>query len=149
MLYIGRAGRPSRAQIQREKTTLYLGAICPVLLWHAGPPSGFTWFGAGEQFLFHVPTCLVPPITAVYVMAALVYTWHEARACSAGEAAMPCPARPELLHGARAPLGRSRACASRANSRAFALPTYRRTAQPRQDLYHARHVDHMGVRHAH
>ena len=39
MLYIGRAGRPSRAQIQREKATLYLGAICPVLLWHAGPPT--------------------------------------------------------------------------------------------------------------
>ncbi len=89
MLYIGRAGRPSRAQIQREKATLYLGAICPVLLWHAGPPSGFTWFGAGEQFLFHVPPCLVPPITAVYLMAGLAYTWHEARACSAGEAAMP------------------------------------------------------------
>ena len=122
MLYIGRAGRPSRAQIQREKATLYLGAICPVLLWHAGPPSGFTWFGAGERFLFHVPTCLVPPITAVYVMAALVYTWHEARAWFAGEAAMPHAKRIRGCCGGSAPIWRSRL---------FALPTCRRTAQPR------------------
>ena len=87
-LYIARGGvRPSKAQLRIEKATLYLGALCPVALWHAAPADEFAWFDAGERFLFRTPAWAVRPLHALWAAAPLLYAASEARAVGGGAAA--------------------------------------------------------------
>ena len=76
-LYIARnTGRVTKQQIDMEKWTLYTGAICPVLLWHARPPEAFHWFRANERFLFHLPEGLVLPVQGTCMHACTYACMH-------------------------------------------------------------------------
>ena len=45
----------SRLDYWLDKITLWVGALGPVLLWHATPHGQFEWFGSGEDFIFRLP----------------------------------------------------------------------------------------------
>ena len=84
-LYIARNnGRVTKQQIDLEKLTLYTGAVCPVLLWHASPPDAFHWFRANERFAFQLPAMLVLPVQAYWVSVFLVYVYAEVSRWRAG-----------------------------------------------------------------
>lgn len=72
-------------QLQREKAALYLGALCPLLLWHAEPPNAFHWFRANERFVFTLPAACLPLVKALYVATALGYVATEAAQWHRGE----------------------------------------------------------------
>ena len=74
-----------RRQLQREKAALYLGALCPLLLWHAEPPDAFHWFRANERFVFTLPAACLPPVIALYVATALAYVCGEVARWRRGE----------------------------------------------------------------
>jgi len=85
-LFIARFGqRLSKRQLQREKAALYLGALCPLLLWHAEPPNAFHWFRANERFVFTLPAACLPLVKALYVATALGYVATEAAQWHRGE----------------------------------------------------------------
>ena len=62
-----------------------MGALCPLLLWHAEPPEAFHWFRANERFVFTLPAACLPPIKALYVATALVYVSAEVAQWRRGE----------------------------------------------------------------
>ena len=62
-----------------------MGALCPLLLWHAEPPEAFHWFRANERFVFTLPAACLPPIKALYVATALVYVSVEVAQWRRGE----------------------------------------------------------------
>eukprot|EP00322_Chrysochromulina_rotalis_P009777 CAMPEP_0115866474 /NCGR_PEP_ID=MMETSP0287-20121206/20267_1 /TAXON_ID=412157 /ORGANISM="Chrysochromulina rotalis, Strain UIO044" /LENGTH=458 /DNA_ID=CAMNT_0003321041 /DNA_START=35 /DNA_END=1411 /DNA_ORIENTATION=- len=79
-LYLSRnSDRVTKQQIDLERMTLYVGAACPILLWHAGPPDTFHWFRAGERFVFQLPAALVLPVKAVWLATLLTYVSLEVR----------------------------------------------------------------------
>lgn len=53
-LYKSRAGEKNSLDYYLDRWTLWVGAIGPVLLWHASPKRQFDWFNAGESFIFRL-----------------------------------------------------------------------------------------------
>lgn len=78
MLYIARGGvRPSKSDIQWDKCALYVGVVCPLLLWHADAEGRFSWFNVTERFAFTTPPQVVPLVRAVYVAVPVLYFARE------------------------------------------------------------------------
>jgi len=79
-LYIARnSGRVTKRQVDFERVTLYVGAGCPILLWHASPPDAFHWFRGGERFLFELPAPLLVPVQMLWLGTLLAYAFIELR----------------------------------------------------------------------
>ena len=72
-LYRVRAGERSPVDYHLDKWTVWLGALAPVLAWHAAPQRQFDWFNAGEHFVAHVPPSLVHDLWVVYGVTAVAY----------------------------------------------------------------------------
>ncbi len=83
-LYKARAQESSRLDYYLDKWTLWVGALGPVLLWHASPARQFDWFNAGESFIATVPQGLRPDIIAVCIFFALVWTARQLQHVFAG-----------------------------------------------------------------
>ena len=62
-LYKSRAGEKNRLDYYLDRWTLWVGAIGPVLLWHASPKRQFDWFNAGESFIFRLDSAFKSEIT--------------------------------------------------------------------------------------
>ena len=62
-----------------------MGALCPLLLWHAEPPEAFHWFRANERFVFTLPAACLLPVKALYVATALAYVSAEVAQWRRGE----------------------------------------------------------------
>ncbi|MCW8137768.1 MAG: hypothetical protein KIT58_02575 [Planctomycetota bacterium] len=81
-LYKLRAGERDPVDRYLDKWTLWVGALGPVLWWHASPGRRFDWFGHGEEFLFALDPGLRPDIAVVMGAFAAVWvarqTWHLA-----------------------------------------------------------------------
>lgn len=81
-LYKLRAGERDPVDRYLDKWTLWVGALGPVLWWHASPDARFDWFGHGEQFLFPLDPGLKVDIAFVMGAFALAWTarqaWHLA-----------------------------------------------------------------------
>jgi len=67
LFFCAGCGERNRLDYKLDYYALMLGAICPVLLWHASPTRRFDWFVNGETFLFRVPKILVPFVLTIYV----------------------------------------------------------------------------------
>jgi len=79
-LFIARGGaRMTKEQLRFEKITLYIGALAPVLAWHANPPEKFTWFRANERFLFRLPDAACVPVAGVWLATMAAYVCAEVR----------------------------------------------------------------------
>ncbi len=61
-LYKARAKERSRFDYYLDKWTLWVGALGPVLLWHASPGRQFDWFHAGESFIATINPTLKPDV---------------------------------------------------------------------------------------
>jgi len=60
-----------------DKWTLWVGALGPVLLWHASPSRQFDWFNAGESFIATIDPGLRPDIGFVMLAFASVYVLRQ------------------------------------------------------------------------
>jgi hypothetical protein len=83
-LYKARAGEKGRLDYYLDRWTLWVGALGPVLLWHASPKRQFDWFHAGESFIFRLDAALSGEI--VFVMALFGAAWcaRQAQLVAAG-----------------------------------------------------------------
>lgn len=61
-LYKSRNEEHSRIDYYLDRWTLWVGALGPVLLWHASPMRQFDWFNAGESFIFRLDASFRPEI---------------------------------------------------------------------------------------
>lgn len=64
-LYKSRAREKNRLDYYLDRWTLWVGALGPVLLWHASPKRQFDWFNAGESFIFRLDAAFRDEITLV------------------------------------------------------------------------------------
>jgi len=65
-LYKYKMGETSTFDYYLDKTALWMGALGPVLWWHASPHRQFDWFNAEEQFIFHLDPAFHGDILMVY-----------------------------------------------------------------------------------
>lgn len=77
-LYKLRAGERDPVDRYLDKWTLWVGALGPVLWWHASPDARFDWFGHGEQFLFALEPGL--KVDIAFVMGAFALAWAARQA---------------------------------------------------------------------
>lgn len=56
-----------------DKSTLWIGALGPVFLWHATPHGQFEWFGSGEDFLVRLPPAWLQIVQVGMVCSAVVW----------------------------------------------------------------------------
>lgn len=78
-LYKARAGERDRSDYYLDKFTLWVGAIGPVLLWHASPARQFDWFNAGESFIGRIDPAFEGDVLVVMGLTALVYVGRQAQ----------------------------------------------------------------------
>jgi len=76
-LYKARALEQSSFDYHLDKWTLWVGALGPVLLWHASPARQFDWFNAGESFIATIDPIFKPDIMALMVAFAVVYVARQ------------------------------------------------------------------------
>jgi hypothetical protein len=81
-LYKARAGE--RGDRYLDKWTLWVGALTPVLWWHASPELSFDWFGHGERFLLQLDPGLKVDLAAVWLGVAAVYLGRQAQLARQG-----------------------------------------------------------------
>ncbi len=72
-LYKARAGERRSFDYYLDKWTLWVGALGPVLLWHASPARQFDWFNAGESFIARINPDLQGDI--VIIMGVFAALW--------------------------------------------------------------------------
>jgi hypothetical protein len=82
-LYRLRGQERGRFDRALDKWTLWVGALGPVLCWHASARS-FDWFGHGEVFLFSLPPAIRPELYALMGLTALVYLGRQGMHAKAG-----------------------------------------------------------------
>jgi len=78
-LYKARAGERERLDYYLDKYTLWMGALGPVMLWHASPARQFDWFNAGESFIVTIPEVFRPDIAAAWAAFGLAYVLRQAQ----------------------------------------------------------------------
>ena len=84
-LYKLRAGERDPIDRYLDKWTLWVGALGPVLWWHASPAeTRFDWFGHGEQFLFRLDPALRTDVLALMAAFAVIYGARQVRLALAG-----------------------------------------------------------------
>lgn len=76
-LYKARAGERERWDFYLDKWTLWVGAVGPVLLWHASPARQFDWFNAGESFIARIDPAFEGDVLAIMGVTALVYLLRQ------------------------------------------------------------------------
>ncbi len=76
-LYKMKKGERSTFDYHLDKWTLWMGALGPVLWWHATPDRVFNWFSAGESFIFRIDPAFIGDITAVYFGLLGLYTARQ------------------------------------------------------------------------
>ncbi len=60
-----------------DKTTLWFGALGPVLWWHASPNRQFDWFNADEKFVFRLDPAFNGDIIAIYLSLLGLYVGRQ------------------------------------------------------------------------
>ena len=60
-----------------DRISVYIGALAPILAWHASPDRRFDWFGHGEQFLIKLPESLKVYIAVIYFGFASIYCLRQ------------------------------------------------------------------------
>jgi hypothetical protein len=80
-LYKARGKERSSFDYHLDKWTLWVGALGPVLLWHASPARQFDWFNAGEFKIVAIPTEFRADIMGIMAVFGGVYV---ARQCVHG-----------------------------------------------------------------
>ncbi|MEO1269885.1 MAG: hypothetical protein AAFX99_17500 [Myxococcota bacterium] len=60
-----------------DSWALWVGALGPVVLWHATPQAQFDWFGSGEQFALTLPPSVQPVVWAVWGATAVVWVGRQ------------------------------------------------------------------------
>ncbi|MBW2523358.1 MAG: hypothetical protein JRI23_04255 [Deltaproteobacteria bacterium] len=76
-IYRLRAGERAPFDYHLDKIAVWVGALGPVLWWHASPRRQFDWFNAGESFLVRLPPEIISDLTVVYGSVALVYVGRQ------------------------------------------------------------------------
>ncbi len=76
-LYKARAHERSRIDFYLDKWTLWVGALGPVLLWHASPARQFDWFNAGEFFIFNLDPALKIDVVVIMALFAGAYAARQ------------------------------------------------------------------------
>lgn len=67
----------SRLDYWLDKTTLWVGALGPVLLWHAAPHGQFEWFGSGEDFLIRLPPAWSSALQMGMILVAVTWSVRQ------------------------------------------------------------------------
>lgn len=83
-IYKALAKERSRFDYHLDKATLWVGALGPVLLWHATPAGQFDWFGSGEEFLFRLPMELRPVVAGVMALVGTTWLVRQAHVVARG-----------------------------------------------------------------
>jgi hypothetical protein len=66
-LYKARCRERGWLDYKMDYYTLLVGALGPVMLWHASPTRRFDWFNAGEAFMFRIPHAWQPVVLVAYL----------------------------------------------------------------------------------
>lgn len=84
-LYKSRGGEKRRLDYYLDRWTLWVGALGPVLLWHASPKRQFDWFHAGESFVFRLDGAFRAEIIGVMILFAAAWCARQAQLVASGE----------------------------------------------------------------
>jgi hypothetical protein len=76
-LYRVRKRERSTFDYRLDKWTVWVGALGPVLWWHATPMREFDWFNAGESFVLRLPLELMPLLNLIYGLTVVVYIGRQ------------------------------------------------------------------------
>lgn len=84
-IYKAKAKERSRFDYHLDKWTLWVGALGPVLLWHATPAGQFDWFDESARFLLQPPPTWTPYVYGVMIVVAVLWVSRQIeRAALAG-----------------------------------------------------------------
>lgn len=86
MLYKARVEPRSAFDYHLDKAAVYVGALWPILIWHAAPRGQFDWFSGEEQFLFRLDPGLIPVVTTCALAFALIWAVRQLERWRAGDA---------------------------------------------------------------
>ena len=85
MLYKGLAGERSPIDYRLDKWAIWLGALGPILLWHADPAEAFEWFGAHEDFAVRVPLQLANAVVGLMIVTQCIWVLRQLQRILRGE----------------------------------------------------------------
>ena len=76
-IYKAKAKERSAIDYHLDKWTLWVGALGPVLLWHATPAGQFDWFDETARFVLQPPVAVVPYIYGVMAVVFLLWAGRQ------------------------------------------------------------------------
>lgn len=76
-LYRLKKGERGAFDYHLDKWAIWVGALGPVLWWHATPMRQFDWFNAGESFILRLDPLFIADITVIYALTVLVYLLRQ------------------------------------------------------------------------
>ena len=76
-LYAARTRCASATDRRWDAGTLWVGALGPIVLWHADPSERFDWFDSGEDFAVALPESVAPAVVIVMVCVATLWTTRQ------------------------------------------------------------------------